>query len=91
MVEGLGLHRRGCVDERGGDRWADPGVGHERGVAEEASFRTAVDILDRLDPHRIRCTKFLDRLMPRSADLIGDIVVDGADLGAMLASWSSYP
>jgi hypothetical protein len=61
------------------------------GMAEEASFRTAVDILDRLDPHRIRCTKFLERLMPRSADLIGDIVVDGADLGAMLASWSSYP
>jgi hypothetical protein len=44
--------------------------------------------LARLDPHRVFSANLLDRLMPRSADLSWD-GVDGADLGAMLASWSS--
>jgi hypothetical protein len=55
----------------------------------DASFRTAVDILDRLDPHRIFCTKFLDRLMPRNRDLTGDGKVDGADLATLLAKWGT--
>jgi hypothetical protein len=58
-----------------------------QGVAEDAGFRAAVDMLDRLDPHRVFSTKCFDRLMPRSADLSGDGVVDGADLGATLARW----
>jgi hypothetical protein len=52
-----------------------------QGMAEDAGFRAAVDMLDRLDPHRVFSTKYLDSLMPRSADLNGDGVVDGADLG----------
>jgi hypothetical protein len=53
----------------------------------DANFRTAVDILDRLDPARIFSTKLLDRLMPRSPDLTGDGIVDTADLSDMLTSW----
>ncbi len=60
-----------------------------QGMAEDAGFRTAVDILDRLDPHRVFSTKFLDRLMPRSADLNGDGMVDGEDLGALLSQWGA--
>ena len=58
-----------------------------QGMAADASFRTAVDILDRLDPARIFSTPFLDRLMPRSRDLTGDGTVDGQDLGLLLSSW----
>jgi hypothetical protein len=58
-----------------------------QGMAADAGFRTAVDILDRLDLHRVFSTKLLDRLMPRSADLNGDGVVDGADLGQLLGMW----
>jgi hypothetical protein len=57
------------------------------GMPVDKDFRTAVDILDRLDPHRVFSTKFLDRLMPRSADLNGDGTVDGADLSPLLAGW----
>ena len=60
-----------------------------QGVAEDAGFRAAVDVLDRLDPHRVFSTKFLDRLMPRNRDLTGDGKVDGADLAALLAKWGS--
>jgi len=55
----------------------------------DKDFRTAVDILDRLDPHRVFSTKFLDRLMPRSADLNGDGTVDGGDLGNLMVDWGS--
>ena len=98
----MGLHRRGCVDERGGDGGRIP-ASFTHVMAEDAGFRAAVDMLDRLDPHRVFSTKFLDRLMPRSADLgallsqwgaqggpadlNGDGLVDGADLGGMLARW----
>jgi FAD/FMN-containing dehydrogenase len=58
-----------------------------QGMPTGASFQTAVDILDRLDPHRIFSTKFLDRLMPRSADINGSGEVDGADLAEQLAAW----
>jgi hypothetical protein len=58
-------------------------------MAADAGFRTAVDMLDRLDPHRVFSTPFLDRLMPRSADLNRDGVVDGADLGALLSQWGA--
>ena len=58
-----------------------------QGMAADASFRTAVDILDRLDPARIYSTPFLDRLMPRSRDLTGDGRVDGADLAKLLEKW----
>ena len=58
-----------------------------QGMAADASFRTAVDILDRLDPARIFSTPFLDRLMPRSRDLTGDGRVDGADLAKLLEQW----
>jgi hypothetical protein len=58
-----------------------------QGVAADASFRTAVDILDRLDPARIYSTPFLDRLMPRSRDLTGDGQVDGADLAKLFEKW----
>jgi hypothetical protein len=50
-----------------------------QGMAADAGFRTAVDMLDRLDPHRVFSTPFLDRLMPRRADLNRDGVVDGAE------------
>jgi hypothetical protein len=53
----------------------------------DADFRAAVDMLDRMDPHRVFSTKFLDRLMPRSADLNGDGTVNGADLADLLAGW----
>ena len=58
-----------------------------QGMAADASFRIAVDILDRLDPARIFSTPFLDRLMPRSRDLTGDGQVDGADLAKLLEKW----
>lgn len=58
-----------------------------QGVPVDADFRAAVDLLDRMDPHRVFCTKFLDRLMPRSADLNGDGTVGGADLAKLLAQW----
>ena len=58
-----------------------------QGMPADANFRTAVDILDRLDPARIFSTKLLDRLMPRSPDLTGDGIVDTADLSDMLTSW----
>jgi hypothetical protein len=86
MVEGLGLHRRGCVDERGGDGGRIP-ASFTHVMAEDAGFRAAVDMLDRLDPHRVFSTKFLDRLMPRSADLNGDGVVNGVDLGQLPGMW----
>ena len=60
-----------------------------QGVAADASFRTAIDILDRLDPSRIFSTPFLDRLMPRSRDLTGDGQVDGADLAKLLEKWGA--
>ena len=60
-----------------------------QGMAEDAGFRAAVDLLDRLDPHRVFSTRFLEQLMPRSADLNGDGVVDGADLGALLSQWGA--
>ncbi len=46
-------------------------------------------MVDAMDPNRVFSTKFLDRLMPRSADLNGDGVVDGADLGALLSQWGA--
>jgi hypothetical protein len=46
-----------------------------------------VDMLDRLDPHRVFSTPFLDRLMPRSRDLTGDGQVNGADLANRLSKW----
>jgi len=52
-----------------------------------ADFRTAVDMLDRLDPFRIFSTKFLDRLMPRSADLNSDGIVENDDLSHLLLEW----
>jgi hypothetical protein len=58
-------------------------------MAQDAGFRAAVGMLDAMDPHRVFSTKFLDRLMPRSADLNGDGVVDGADLGALLSQWGA--
>jgi hypothetical protein len=58
-----------------------------QGMAEDAGFRAAVDMLDRLDPHRVFCTKLLERLMPRSADLNGDGVVNGVDLGQLPGMW----
>ena len=60
-----------------------------RGMAEDTGFRAAMNILDRLDPHRVFSTKFLGRLMPRSADLNRDGVVDGTDLGALLSQWGA--
>jgi hypothetical protein len=51
-----------------------------QGMAADAGFRTAVDMLDRLDPHRVFSTPFLDRLMPRSRDLTGDGQVNEANL-----------
>ena len=59
------------------------------GIPADADFRAAVDMLDRLDPFRIFSTKFLDRLMPRSADLNGDGTVDGGDLGNLMVDWGS--
>ena len=61
----------------------------KQGMAEDAGFRAAVDMLDRLDPHRVFSTKLLDRPMPRRADLNGDGVVSGADLGALLSQWGA--
>ena len=58
-----------------------------QGMAADAGFRTAVDMLDRLDPHRVFSTPFLDRLMPRSRDLTGDGQVNGADLANLLSKW----
>ena len=58
-----------------------------QGFAAGADFRAAVDMLDRLDPHRVFSTAFLDRLMPRSADLDANGTVDGADLAELLAAW----
>jgi hypothetical protein len=58
-----------------------------QGMAENPSFRTAVDILDRLDPHRVFSTPFLDRLMPRNRDLTGDGQVNGAYLASLLSKW----
>jgi FAD/FMN-containing dehydrogenase len=62
-----------------------------QGMPVDANFRTAVDILDRLDPARIFSTRLLDRLMPRSADLNGDGTVDGADLADQLVAWGPHP
>ncbi len=56
-----------------------------QGVADDAGFSTAVHMLDRLDPHRVFSTPFLDRLMPRSRDLTGDGQVNGADLANLLS------
>ena len=58
-----------------------------QGMAADAGVRTAVDMLDRLDPHRVFSTPFLDRLMPRSRDLTGDGQVNGADLANLLSKW----
>ena len=58
-----------------------------QGFAAGADFRAAVDMLDRLDPHRVFSSAFLDRLMPRSADLDANGTVDGADLAELLAGW----
>jgi FAD/FMN-containing dehydrogenase len=58
-----------------------------QGMPADADFRAAVDMLDRMDPHRVFSTKFLDRLMPRSADLNADGTVNGADLADLLAGW----
>jgi hypothetical protein len=58
-----------------------------QGMAADAGFRTAVDMLDQLDPHRVFSTPFLDRLMPRSRDLTGDGQVNGADLANLLSKW----
>jgi hypothetical protein len=58
-----------------------------QGMAADAGFRTAVDMLDRLDPHRVFSTPFLDRLMPRSRDLTGDGQVNGAGLANLLSKW----
>ena len=60
-----------------------------QGMPAGEDFRAAVDLLDRMDPHRVFCTKFLDRLMPRSADLNGDGTVNGADLAELLAGWGA--
>ncbi len=59
-----------------------------RGMAEDAEFRAAVDILDRLDPHRVISTPFLYRLTPRNRDLTGDGEVNGADLAELLGRWT---
>jgi len=59
------------------------------GMPSDASFRTAVDIFDSLDPHRVFSTKFLDALMPRSADLNSDGSVGAPDLATMLSAWGS--
>ena len=59
-----------------------------QGMAADAGFRTAVDMLDRLDPHRIFSTPFLDRLMPRSRDLTGDGQVKGSDMAELLGRWT---
>jgi hypothetical protein len=59
-----------------------------QGMAADAGFRTAVDMLDRLDPHRIFSTPFLDRLMPRSRDLTSDGQVNDADLAELLGRWT---
>jgi hypothetical protein len=58
-----------------------------QGMAEDAGFRAAVDMLDRLDPHRIFGTPFLDRLMPRSRDLTSDGHVNEADLANLVSKW----
>jgi hypothetical protein len=60
-------------------------------MPSNANFRTAVDILDRLDPARIFSTRLLDHLMPRSADINGDGRVDGADLSEQLVAWGPNP
>jgi hypothetical protein len=60
-----------------------------QGMAQDAGFRAAVDMLDAMDPHRVFSTKFLDRLMPRSADLNGDGSVGAPDLATMLSAWGS--
>ena len=57
------------------------------GMPADADFRAAVDMLDRLDPFRIFSTKFLDRLMPRSADLNADGIVESGDLSNLLLEW----
>jgi FAD/FMN-containing dehydrogenase len=62
-----------------------------QGMPSNANFRTAVDILDRLDPARIFSTRLLDHLMPRSADINGDGRVDGADLSEQLVAWGPNP
>ena len=59
------------------------------GMPSNADFRAAVDMLDRLDPFRIFSTKFLDRLMPRSADLNADGIVESGDLSNLLLDWGS--
>jgi FAD/FMN-containing dehydrogenase len=59
------------------------------GMPVDASFRTAVDIFDALDPHRVFSTKLLDVLMPRSADLNRDGSVGAPDLATMLSAWGS--
>ena len=60
-----------------------------QGMAQDAGFRAAVDMLDAMDPHRVFSTKFLDALMPRSADLNGDGSVGAPDLATMLSAWGS--
>jgi hypothetical protein len=60
-----------------------------QGVADDAGFRASVDMLDAMDPHRMFSTTLLDRLMPRSADLDGNGVVDGADLAGLLSQWGA--
>jgi len=57
------------------------------GMAQDAGFRAAVDMLDAMDPHRVFSTKFLDRLMPRNRDLTGDGQVNGEDLASLLSKW----
>jgi hypothetical protein len=59
------------------------------GMPANADFRAAVDMLDRLDPFRIFSTRFLDRLMPRSADLNADGTVESGDLSNLLLDWGS--
>ena len=59
------------------------------GMPADADFRAAVDMLDRLDPFRIFSTRFLDRLMPRSADLNADGIVESGDLSNLLLDWGS--
>jgi FAD/FMN-containing dehydrogenase len=80
----------------GAGAWTNDGVVGARipasftaGMRADADFRAAVDILDRLDPHRVFSTRFLDRLMPRSADLDGDGRVGAPDLATMFAAWGS--
>jgi len=68
--------------------WRVP-ASFSQGMSTDADFRAAVDVLDRLDPFRIFSTKFLDRLMPRSADLNGDGTVNDGDLSNMLLDWGS--